>query len=50
MYTKVCKWCNKEITFDKKQQFGAHLTNCDFNTNRIIRLNNLKITIIPIIS
>ena len=42
MYTKVCKWCSKEITFDKKQQFGAHLTNCDFNTNRIIRLNNLK--------
>lgn len=30
----ICKYCNKEIIYHKKQQFAAHIGNCKYNPNR----------------
>lgn len=34
---KTCKWCNETINFIKPKSFGAHLTNCKMNPNKIER-------------
>lgn len=37
---KICKWCEKELEFNNDKQFGAHLTNCSSNPNKIQRDND----------
>lgn len=39
---KICKWCEKELEFNNDKQFGAHLTNCSSNPNKIQRDNDSK--------
>lgn len=34
---KICKWCDKSINFENPRSFGAHLTNCKSNPNKIKR-------------
>lgn len=36
---KICKYCNTLITYNKKQQLGAHIGNCSKNPNRKIQQN-----------
>lgn len=40
---KVCKYCNEEIEFDKPQQYAGHISGCDFNPNKKIKFENLKL-------
>ncbi len=39
---KKCKYCEKEIEFEKNQQFAAHINNCKFNPNRILRYKKIS--------
>jgi hypothetical protein len=39
---KICKWCNKLMSFSNSKSFGAHLTNCKMNPNKIERDNRSK--------
>ncbi len=34
MVKRFCKYCKRELEFEKSQQFGAHVRNCLFNPNR----------------
>lgn len=38
MYIKECKWCGKTIEVEKQCLFALHVSNCDFNPNKEIRL------------
>jgi hypothetical protein len=40
MYKKECKWCNKIIEVEKQCLFALHISNCDSNPNKKIRLEN----------
>lgn len=39
---ELCKWCNQLIVVDDPRKFGAHLTNCKSNPNKIKRDINSK--------
>jgi len=42
MYINNCKWCKKEIVVDKQCLFALHISNCDYNPNKIKRIENYK--------
>jgi hypothetical protein len=44
MYKKECKWCKCEIIVDNHYQFGAHVTNCDMNIDRKLKIEQKKET------
>jgi len=43
---KRCKYCNKDIEFEKSSQFGAHIINCNNNPNLKIRIAKIKANLI----
>lgn len=43
MYKKECKWCHKEIEVEKQCLFALHVSNCDENPNKKIRIEKQKI-------
>lgn len=40
----TCKYCNKSLVFDKKQQIGAHVRNCQKNPNKEQILKKIALT------
>jgi len=38
MYINICKWCKKELEFDKQQNFAAHIGSCLENPNHLVRI------------
>ncbi len=34
---KICPHCNKEIEYDKPQQFGGHITICEFKSRQLLK-------------
>ncbi len=41
---KVCPHCGIEITYEKHQQFGGHVTNCKMNPNKQLIKEKIKET------
>lgn len=39
-----CKFCNETFVFEKKQQSGAHVTNCSMNPNKKLMIEKSLIT------
>lgn len=39
-----CKFCNETFVFEKKQQAGAHVTNCSMNPNKKLMIEKSLIT------
>jgi 5-methylcytosine-specific restriction endonuclease McrA len=39
-----CQYCNETFVFDKKQQAGAHVTNCSMNPNKKSIINKILVS------
>lgn len=42
---KTCPHCNQKLVFEKPQQFGAHVVNCDSNPKKKERLANISLAL-----
>ena len=39
---KICRYCNREVEFEKIQQFAGHVSNCNLNPNKAIKFKKLS--------
>ena len=39
---RVCRYCNREVEFEKIQQFAGHVSNCSLNPNKAIKSEKIS--------